>query len=373
MILPSLRLLPVGVNGICLCACGVGALLRVFLPLYSNSNANEIIFLLLSVSLALTCLYFFKCIFYLNETLSSDWDLPIQISGIGSLSNALIVQGTLFDVPVGEPSLSLYWLLLATAFIAFVNVIFLRSCIINKVPPEPIYNTSVFNCFFVPALLPSDPSYCVIIRDIFFVYGLTMTIYVFPMSIYRLLFVRDDNKFLLVAQNPTCAILQSGISICCTAWLLHPISFSGVSVQNNQGVEVLHVFFALSQFGYVVTIIAIWQRRSILLAFGYHPSWAAFTFPFANTAITACVYRRTFPRLGVWLDLLVFYHVIIALFLCSTITAMYVRQGLFMFPVESDPLEHQQCASKEGTVEMESTPCIDIDKDDVLPLTIVVS
>eukprot|EP01035_Chromulina_nebulosa_P002293 gene2293-3092_t len=345
--LPSLRL-PVGVNGICLCLCGTGALLKVFVPLYkSNSNADEIIFILLSASLVLACLYILKCIFYLNEALSSDWTLPIQIGGIGSLSIAFIVQGSLFYDPVDKKLLSLYWQLLATAFIAFVNFIFLISCIINKVPPEPVYNTSVFNSFFVSALLPSDPSYCVLIRDIFFVYGLTMTIYVFPMSIYRLLFVRDDNKFLLVAQNPTCAILQSGISICCTAWLLHPISFSGVSVQNNQGVEVLHVFFALSQFGYVVTIIAIWQRRSILLALGYHPMWAAFTFPFANTAITACVYRRTFPRFGVWLDLLVFYHVIIALFLCSTITAMYVGQGLFMFPAESDPLVHQQCASKE--------------------------
>jgi len=338
MLIPSLRQLPVGINGICLCTCGVAILLRVFIPLYSDSNANEIIILLLSISLALATLYILKCIFFLKEALQSDWNLPIQINGIGSLSIALTVQGSLFYDPLGEPSLSLYWLLLATAFIAYVNIIFLRSCIINNVPPEPIYNTSIFNVFFVPALLPSDPSYCVIIRDIFFVYGLIMAAFVVPTSMYRILFLKDeDHATPCVARNPTCAIQQAALSICCTAWLQHPISFSGVDVQQNQGLEVLHLFFALSQVGYIVTIISIWQRRSILQATGYHPSWAAFTFPFANTAITTCLYRRTFPKLGVWLDLLVFYHVIVALLLCGTITAMYVGKGLFMFPAAIPP------------------------------------
>ena len=208
-----------------------------------------------------------------------------------------------------------------------------------------------------------------------------MAAYVVPMSMCRILLLKDEHMSPRVARNPTCAIQQAVLSICCTAWLLHPISFSGVSVQNNQGVEVLHAFFALSQVGYVVTIISIWQRRSILLATGYHPSWAAFTFPFANTAITACLYRRTFPRLGVWLDLLVFYHVIIALFLCGAITAMYVGHGLFMFPTEEVAPTLLEQSEKDLDISggeavsvdvdmAESSSCVDICQDDVLPTTI---
>ncbi len=160
----SLRHLPVGINGIGVCLCGIGALFRVFIPIYSNgSNANEIIILLLSSSLLLASLYILKSVLHFNEAISSDWNLPLQIGGIGSLSIAFSVQGSLFNDPVAEPSLSLYWLLLATAFIALENIILLRPCIINNVPPELVYNTSVFNCFFVPALLPSNPYYCVVI------------------------------------------------------------------------------------------------------------------------------------------------------------------------------------------------------------------
>eukprot|EP01036_Dinobryon_divergens_P025035 gene25035-33545_t len=159
-----------------------------------------------------------------------------------------------------------------------------------------------------------------------------MAVYVAPVSMYRLLFLQDHQRSPLVVRNPTCAIQQAVFSVSSTAWLLHPISFSGVSVENNQGVEVIHTFFALSQLGYIVTIIAIWQRRSILWDLGYHPSWAAFTFPFVNTAITTAFYRKTFPTFGHWLDVLVFYHVIMALFICSTVTTMYIVKGLFMFP-----------------------------------------
>ena len=254
LIIPSLRQLPVGINGISLCTCGVGVLLRVFIPLYSDSDANVIILVLLFISLILASLYILKCILFFKETLLSDWNLPIQIGGIGSLSIAFIVQGSLFYDSLGEPSLSLYWLLLATAFIVFINIVFLRSCIVNKVPPEPFYHTSVFNSLFVPAFLPSDPYYCVIIRDIFFVYGLIMAVTIVPTSAYRILFLKDEQMTPRVARNPTCAIQQSAWAVCSAAWLKHPISFSGVDVQKNKGVEVLHFFFVLAQVGYIVTI-----------------------------------------------------------------------------------------------------------------------
>lgn len=367
-LLPSLLRLPVGINGISVCLSGIGALFRVFIPIYSNgSNANEIIILLLSLSLLLASLYILKCILHFHETISSDWNLPLQIGGIGSLSIAFAVQGSLFNDPVNEPSLSLYWLLFATAFIAFENIIFLRSCIINNVPPEPVYNTSVFNCFFVPSLLPSNPYYCIVIRDVFFVYGLAMTVYVAPVSMYRLLFLKDDQGAPLVVRNPTCAIQQAVFSVSSTAWLVHPISFSGVSVQNNQGVEVIHTFFALSQVGYIVTIIAIWQRRSILWDLGYHPTWAAFTFPFVNTAITTSFYRKTFPTSGIWLDLLVFYHVIVALSICSVVATMYVMKGLLMFPAVNAKDVDAGIINDDFAVYVLESASSDVGNDDLLP------
>ena len=41
--------------------------------------------------------------------------------------------------------------------------------------------------------------------------------------------------------------------------------------------------------------------------------------------------------MGVWLDLLVFYHVIIAFVFYGAFTAMYVGKGLFMFPAAIPP------------------------------------
>ena len=74
---------------------------NIFIPIYSNgSNANEIIILLLSSSLLLASLYILKCVLHFNEAISSDWNLPLQIGGIGSLSIAFSVQGSLFNDPV---------------------------------------------------------------------------------------------------------------------------------------------------------------------------------------------------------------------------------------------------------------------------------
>ena len=137
--------LPVAVNGISLCLSGLGLLLRVFVPLYSRGgHANELIYILLSASMALTLLYLAKCTIYTKVAYANDWRLPIQIGAIGSLSINFYIQGTLLNEPAGLSVLSLYWMLCATVFVALVNCVFLRSCWINSVPPEPIYNT----CFF---------------------------------------------------------------------------------------------------------------------------------------------------------------------------------------------------------------------------------
>ena len=74
LIIPLLRQLPVGINGISLSSCGVGVLLRVFIPLYSDSDANVIILVLLFISLILASLYILKCILFFKEKLLSYTD-----------------------------------------------------------------------------------------------------------------------------------------------------------------------------------------------------------------------------------------------------------------------------------------------------------
>ena len=341
--------LPVAVNGISLCLSGLGLLLRVFVPLYSRGgHANELIYILLSASMALTLLYLAKCSIYTKVAYANDWRLPIQIGAIGSLSINFYIQGTLLNEPAGLSALSLYWMLCATVFVALVNCVFLRSCWINSVPPEPIYNTCFFSCFFIPALLPTNNFYCIVIRDAFFVYGLVAAIFIVPTSIFRLLFLHDNDGLPLVAKNPTCGIQQAVLSIAFSAWMLHPLSFANVSIVDNRNVEVIHLFFALSQFGFIVSLISIWQRRSILRSLGPHPSWAACTFPFVNTAIAVCNYRKNFPTIGAWLDVLVFFEVILAMFLCAIITAMYFHQRLFLFPHE----KKLPVSEGEGAVQM---------------------
>ena len=76
----------------------------------------------------------------------------------------------------------------------------------------------------------------------------------------------------------------SHLSAALPGFYIQYMSFSGASTQSNQGdVEVLHAFVALSQVGYVVTVMAIWQRRSILLATGcHHPSSIGLFFYFLS-------------------------------------------------------------------------------------------
>ena len=81
-----------------------------------------------------------------------------------------------------------------------------------------------------------------------------MAVTIVPTSAYRILFLKDEQMTPRVARNPTCAIQQSAWAVCSAAWLKHPISFSGVDVQKNKRVEVLHFFFVLAQVGYIVTI-----------------------------------------------------------------------------------------------------------------------
>jgi len=181
---------------------------------------------------------------------------------------------------------------------------------------------------------------------------------------FRILNPRTDNKS-LVANNPTCAIQQAVCSICSTAWMSHPLSFSKVNIPNNSFVEVIHIFFALSQFGYFVTIVSIWQRRDTLRKLGSHPSWAAFTFPFINTAITTSLYRRNFPRLGVWLDVLIFYHVSVAMVTSLVVCSMYIYNRLFLFPHDQRALissNDDETVFDSDKVEIDHTPFMMEDK-----------
>lgn len=98
-------------------------------------------------------------------------------------------------------------------------------------------------------------------------------------------FVTFSSKFNLSGHHH-----QTGTSISLSAWITAPLTVDASS--DLIGVTISHILFAISTFGYVITLISIWERREALYNHGNGPGWVAFTFPFANTAIAAGLYQK---------------------------------------------------------------------------------
>jgi tellurite resistance protein TehA-like permease len=126
------------------------------------------------------------------------------------------------------------------------------------------------------------------------------------------------------------------MSITCSAWIVSPVTGDASS---GIGKKVTHIVFALSTLGFAITITALWQRREALMRLGHHTSWAALTFPFANTAIAAGLYVHALKaRHNVALQVWMFVLTVLASVIIAGVTLMYLANGLFL-SVETK--EHQ--------------------------------
>jgi len=142
-------------------------------------------------------------------------------------------------------------------------------------------------------------------------------------------------KIAVVANNPSCCMLQASTSINLTAWLVSPIACSATS---GVGLGISNLFFGLSTSVYILLHIALYNRRHALLQMGPNAGWSGATFPYVNTAIAANMYRRVVgsssnmgtsasTALDVWVWLLS----AVATFAVVAINIMYVKSLFFLF------------------------------------------
>jgi tellurite resistance protein TehA-like permease len=122
----------------------------------------------------------------------------------------------------------------------------------------------------------------------------------------------------------------TGTSIVLSAWITNPLTINASS--DPIGVTISHILFAISTFGYIITLISIWERREVLYNFGDGPGWVAFTFPFANTAIAAGLYQdlcisRYSYALSVW----VLFISAIAAFNIILVDILYLWKGFYCY------------------------------------------
>jgi len=327
----SLEYLPVAINGVSLSLAGVAVELRNLGKEFSCSSVVGIpIKILFTCSISLTFLYFLKIFFYFKRTAFEDWRHPASLAAVGALCMSICLQGSIINHPFMQERLA-FWYVLFGASIQLVEVtVFFRACFLTTTLPEPFFNSAVFSCFFVPVALPGKTAVAVVIRHIFFYYGLVCLLIIFPWQVWRVLFVKDAEKNLLVAMNPSCAILQAAMSISFSAWVVAPPAQTGVDAENGKGMLAIHIFFALSEFGFFVTVISLWQRRKSLLKMGINPGWASCAFPFVNTAIATGLYRKVMPSLGLWLSCWLLFQSILSIGITFGVVAVYICGKLFL-------------------------------------------
>jgi tellurite resistance protein TehA-like permease len=149
--------------------------------------------------------------------------------------------------------------------------------------------------------------------------------------VIRVLRSRTNQKD-VIANNPTVAMLQAACSITCAGWLVSPLTTDAVT---GVGGIVGHTLFALSTSGFIVSAIGIFQRRKVLYNFGDSPLWVGFTFPFANTAITAGLYGKLHPTYSYALTVWILFLSAIATVCILTVNILFLRQKFYLF---TDPI-----------------------------------
>jgi tellurite resistance protein TehA-like permease len=115
-----------------------------------------------------------------------------------------------------------------------------------------------------------------------------------------------------------------------SAWVTAPLTVNASS--DLIGVTISHILFAISTFGYVITLISIWERREALYNHGDGPGWVAFTFPFANTAIAAGLYQKIHvSRYSYALSVWVLIISAIAAMNIISVDILFIWKGLYCY------------------------------------------
>lgn len=240
-----------------------------------------------------------------------------------SLLGSILTVPSLY-VPVDVPITIV--LIAATLQLLFM-LRFLYIANHQKKRPEPYWYAAMLSCVFPAITLPGDALYCIVIRKFFIALGLALILLILPTLLYRTLsrYTGDKEE---VANNPSVCLTQAGTSIICSGWCVTPLV--GTIDDGGPGEMIGHVMFAISTTGFILTLVALYQRRKTLLALGASDTWASATFPFCNTAIAAGLYLTAhfepWNALSTWSLVLS----LLASLITIAVDILFLCNGLFM-------------------------------------------
>ena len=284
-------------------------------------------------------LYILRVIADPTAYIKEDFSSPAKIATVGAFSMATCLLGKAIRInELDFPSVLPATIVYAGSIIQVLSMIpFLVSCWRTGTWSEPYWNNAVHSCLFAAVCLGGDDRAAVIVRMISLSVGLIFLVPNVSIMVVRVLRTHEKSDD-IVANNPTIAMLQAACSITCAGWLTSPLTSSAVT---GMGGSIGHTLFALSTFGFIVSVTGIWQRRHILLnKFVDSPLWVAFTFPFANTAITAGLYGKLHPTyhyaLSVWILIL---SAIAGTFIIS-VDILFIKKRFYLFKTST---QNEKC------------------------------
>ena len=346
---------PPAICGLALANFGMAMMIYTISERQFNSHSDAVlglVYTFILLGLLMVIIYLIRFAVDPASYVARDFSSPAKISSVGTFAMSLCLMGRAIRINELEfPASMCASIVYIGAVIQIVGMIsFLISCWKTSTWAEPYWNNAIHSSLFTAVCLGGDDKAAVVCRTISIIVGLIFLIPNMSIMTVRMLIPREM-KADIVANNPNVAMLQSAFSITCAGWLISPITGDAA---NGIGGMVGHTLFALSTFGFFCTILGIIQRWNVLYNFGEDPMWVAITFPFANTALTAGLYRRTHPTYSYVLTVWVFLLSAIAGICIISINIMYFKNYLFLFSdivppatkASATPIDDKEC-SKE--------------------------
>jgi tellurite resistance protein TehA-like permease len=342
----GLQLVPVELNAF---ALGLNGLAGIFVGLanYSDGWFGEQSLLskmlractataLVVATLNFALYNFGKVIFLPQQVLTSDTGTAVKMSRhtqqmtICLLSSAAHYASTLRGSSTGELA-GRAGVYLGGALQLITMVTFLWHVFQEKALPSPIWNPP---CVSIGILALTGPQVGVSNELLLFTEWASIVVMAvtFPVMCWRCSVNLEETL------NPAIFILQASPSFVTVGWLQIAKHRPGLL----QPEWVLHLLYAWSLFGFILTMINAYRRRQTLLS-GYfidsrdekaserfkshhfHPSLAAFTFPSSGTANAALLYANAFPSPG--MDAVA---LLLAAFVAPIVVALNIGNVVFL-------------------------------------------
>lgn len=263
----SLANVPIQLSGLALGNIGQ-ALLWYNIGQQNKGSLQFTVMLFIHVILGIFMLLLFtlRCLCHFKPAVSEILSCPAKITTIGIFSVAIALFGKFISnfenmlMPFVSIVIPTVMDCIATLIAMIGFFLFVKSCYDTSTYPEPYFNVAVFALLFQLVGFPGGCEDCITIRNIMFICELICWP-MLPYMIARTVWPRKDK----IACNPSVCIMQAGPGIFCTAWLSYPITGSAVE---GIGRTISHCAFGFSTLSFLLTVVAMYQRRKELVSIG---------------------------------------------------------------------------------------------------------